>query len=372
MPCRPTLARRAVRGLRHRTGGRAGVGGRPRAVRAQHQRHRRPLGDDAARSRILRRRGGIGRGAAGPPARGTLHDSCATPVGSCEVGDASGLPDPVDSARAAMDSAALERVGHRRLSRSATHPARGRRSVAGAEPIELCEIMPDLCKGMVYGGLSKIQYVPPSTNANGITGVQPLHTCAGPAGHDRRVGIRRDPAADVDVLIGTDVATVVSWSDTAIVITVPAGATSGCVGFRNRTLENQRFEAMWRTRRRSPRSPRASTASASTRPVPGGRFHRAIEDAVHGWKLPARRPAGCGLIPGQQPAISQRDAGDPADADLERLEHGERPHPPDRHRRSVHRPDPAPSRDPSARAVHRDASPPPRRTSSRRPTAAEA
>jgi IPT/TIG domain len=111
-------------------------------------------------------------------------------------------------------------------------------------PPDLCALVPDLCKGMVYGGLSRLQYVPVAAYATGITGIQPSSACIGRWVTIQGSGFGASQPPDVDVVIGTSVASVVSWSDTAIVIIVPAGAKSGCVGFVNRTLENQRLNAM--------------------------------------------------------------------------------------------------------------------------------
>lgn len=112
------------------------------------------------------------------------------------------------------------------------------------QPPDLCALMPELCKGMVYGGLSKLQYVPAAAYATGITGIQPTSACIGRWVTIQGSGFGASQPPDVDVVIGTTVATVQSWSDTAIVIIVPAAAKSGCVGFINRTLEAQRLNAM--------------------------------------------------------------------------------------------------------------------------------
>jgi hypothetical protein len=108
---------------------------------------------------------------------------------------------------------------------------------------DLCGLIKDACKFLVIGGISGLTHVPgSSTYATGITSLSPSTACYG-----NQVTINGSfPAtkpADVEVIIGTVVAPVVSWSDIAIVITVPQGTASGCVAFRNKTLEALRADA---------------------------------------------------------------------------------------------------------------------------------
>jgi hypothetical protein len=113
----------------------------------------------------------------------------------------------------------------------------------GAPP-EICDLVEDLCRWLVVGGVSSLVAVPgPSTYIDGITGIAPKTACQNAQVTISGSGFGTTQPADVDVVIGSTVAPVVSWSDKAIVITVPAGAGSGCIAFRNRTLEAQRVDA---------------------------------------------------------------------------------------------------------------------------------
>jgi hypothetical protein len=105
-----------------------------------------------------------------------------------------------------------------------------------------CDFIRTVCRRLVMGGLSRLRPWKPSvsTYATGITSISPTSACQGEniTIHGSGFGTAKPP--DVNVLIGDKVATVVSWSDSAIVVTVPAGTKSGCVGFRNETTEAER------------------------------------------------------------------------------------------------------------------------------------
>lgn len=111
---------------------------------------------------------------------------------------------------------------------------------------DLCGLIKDACRFLVVGGISDLTHVPgPSTYTTGIASVSPAAACYGDEVAINGSGFGPSQPADVDVIIGTVVAPVVSWSATGtkIVIEVPVGAASGCVAFRNRTLEALRAEA---------------------------------------------------------------------------------------------------------------------------------
>ena len=101
-----------------------------------------------------------------------------------------------------------------------------------------CELMLDICRHLVLGGARGLRpnRLPTSTYATGITSISPVTACVGETItlHGSFPATR---PADVIVMIGGLPATIVSWSATAIVIRVPSGATSGCVGFRNERVE---------------------------------------------------------------------------------------------------------------------------------------
>ncbi len=109
-------------------------------------------------------------------------------------------------------------------------------------PSDFCELVQDACRTMVLGGAASITMpLPVSTYADGIRWIMPATACAGETItiHGSGFGVSRPE--NVNVIIGGMVAEVVSWSDTEIVIKVPGGAASGCVGFRNQTIEGGRF-----------------------------------------------------------------------------------------------------------------------------------
>ena len=111
-------------------------------------------------------------------------------------------------------------------------------------PRDLCGLIKDACKFLVIGGISGLTHVPgPSTYTTGIASIAPARACFGDQVTISGSGFGATQPADVEVIIGTAVAPIVSWSDTKIVITVPPGTTSGCVAFRNRTLEALRLQA---------------------------------------------------------------------------------------------------------------------------------
>lgn len=107
-------------------------------------------------------------------------------------------------------------------------------------PSDFCEDVEELCRELVAEGLSGPP-LPTSTYATGITSVSAAN-CTGTIATVTITGSGFGVAqpADVNVLVWDVVAQVVSWSDTQIVVTVPADTTSGCVGFRNETIEAQR------------------------------------------------------------------------------------------------------------------------------------
>jgi hypothetical protein len=96
----------------------------------------------------------------------------------------------------------------------------------------------DLCRRLVLAGsrLLKPGPLPVSTNANGITSIEPPSACV-----DAQIAIVGSFAPtqppNVTVLLDSTPLTVVSWSSTRIIVIVPANAKAGCIGFRNETTE---------------------------------------------------------------------------------------------------------------------------------------
>jgi hypothetical protein len=107
---------------------------------------------------------------------------------------------------------------------------------------DLCGLVKDVCRQLVFGGVREFKVVPTPTYVDGISSISPTAACAG----DRVTlngSFSTAQPAGVKVLIGTTPATVVSWSSTAIMIEVPPAASSGCVGFVNTALAGQALQA---------------------------------------------------------------------------------------------------------------------------------
>ena len=98
----------------------------------------------------------------------------------------------------------------------------------------------DACRRAVLIGSRRIRPLPISTYADGITSISPPSACEGQSIDINGAGFGPSRPADVYVFIGSTNALVTSWSDSRITVTVPVGATSGCVGFRNETIDAER------------------------------------------------------------------------------------------------------------------------------------
>lgn len=113
-------------------------------------------------------------------------------------------------------------------------------------PDDPCEMLQETCRmtliGWVVGG--GLDLLPSSTNADRITSLDSASSCAGSTITILGSGFGPTQPSDTEVLIGSRVVTVVSWSDTAVVIMIPEGANSGCVGFRSKATEAERRRLM--------------------------------------------------------------------------------------------------------------------------------
>jgi hypothetical protein len=98
------------------------------------------------------------------------------------------------------------------------------------------------CRRAIMSGKRRIRPLPVSTHANGITSISPSTVCAGHPIDINGSGFGAAKPADITVVIGTRTIQVDAWSDNRITITVPVGSTSGCVGFRNETIEAERLQ----------------------------------------------------------------------------------------------------------------------------------
>lgn len=146
----------------------------------------------------------------------------------------------------------------------------------GQGGVDADEWLDDLLRGHFVGkvpvGVGVFTPQPPDVRADTISSLIPNPACPGELFTIHGAGFGASQPSDVDVVLdcpglffGGMVLDVLSWSDTAIVVRVPAGALSGCVGFRNRILEAQRARmAGTDGRLRHPEhGPRASGASAA-------------------------------------------------------------------------------------------------------------
>jgi hypothetical protein len=105
---------------------------------------------------------------------------------------------------------------------------------------DFCEQAGDLCRELIAEGLMGAP-LPTSVWADTITSVDPAE-CDGDFArvriHGSGFGSAQPP--NVVVLVDFEVAEVESWSDTEIVIRIPADMPSGCIGFRDEVIEAQR------------------------------------------------------------------------------------------------------------------------------------
>lgn len=114
----------------------------------------------------------------------------------------------------------------------------------GWEPGDLtpdfCGQVFDTCRFVPFGGASSLGNLPVSTYQTGITSVSPNTVCPLETLTISGSGFGSTQPANVNVVIGSVVAQVVSWSPTSIVVTVPPGTYEGCVAFRDESIETQR------------------------------------------------------------------------------------------------------------------------------------
>jgi hypothetical protein len=114
----------------------------------------------------------------------------------------------------------------------------------------MVNFMNDLCVRMMRAGARGLLNppVPSSTWADGIQGLSPELVCANEQLHIVGTGFGSTQPPQVVVLIGDVPVTVLSWSNSEIVVVVPPGTRSGCVGFRNESLEAQRRNQLGKNR----------------------------------------------------------------------------------------------------------------------------
>jgi IPT/TIG domain len=113
-------------------------------------------------------------------------------------------------------------------------------------PLDLCALLEDACRDLVMDG---IRLLPTSTNANGIVSISPSSACVGENVIIRGSGFGNTRPTNVNVLIGDRVVNVVNWSDDSITISIPANTKSGCIGFRDEEIEEDRLHIIQENQR---------------------------------------------------------------------------------------------------------------------------
>jgi hypothetical protein len=127
------------------------------------------------------------------------------------------------------------------------HPGLDLPPLGGRGGFDFCRLVKEACKWMVFGGISGFRHVPVSTYLDDIGSLSPTAACVGDAVTISPTPGKSFPASrppGVQVLVGTTAVPIDSWSASAIVIRIPQGCRSGCVGFIDVAAESVRLDAM--------------------------------------------------------------------------------------------------------------------------------
>ena len=122
---------------------------------------------------------------------------------------------------------------------------------SGVGRFDPCALLHDACRRALRAAARGLrpEGLPTSTWATGITGLSPQWACAGQLVTIEGNGFGATQPSDVTVLFGALPAVVSSWSDTEIIVRVPAGVGPCCVGFRSAMREAARRAAYHRGQR---------------------------------------------------------------------------------------------------------------------------
>jgi len=138
-------------------------------------------------------------------------------------------------------------------------------------PRDDCELVRDVCRTLILGGAARLVLpLPSAAHARGITSISPNSGCPGEALTIHGSGFGARQPSDVEVRVSGLTARVDSWSDTEIRVRVPTDAGPGCVGFFNRSIEEQRRQLS--EQNRSAREEIAEGLSCFGRGVPTRSF----------------------------------------------------------------------------------------------------
>lgn len=108
---------------------------------------------------------------------------------------------------------------------------------------EKCDLIREYCKDLIRGSAKGFRLLPDSIVSANIENIRATNNnaCVGDLVTIEGSGFGASQE-DFEVVFGIQVAQVVSWSDTEIIVRIPPNA-SGCIGIRNEKLEEQRREA---------------------------------------------------------------------------------------------------------------------------------
>ena len=109
---------------------------------------------------------------------------------------------------------------------------------------DLCALRDEECRSAVMDALNQRRWLPTSAHADGIISLSPNPACPPAEVTIYGSGFGAQQPADLDVVLGGNAVSVVSWSDTEIKVTIPVGAVSGPVGFVGRAAEALRVDGI--------------------------------------------------------------------------------------------------------------------------------
>ncbi len=108
---------------------------------------------------------------------------------------------------------------------------------------ENCNPLREYCNDFLRGAGRSVRRVPASVSVENIDSISPSQICRGDIATINGSGFGQSQG-NFKVVFGTTEAEVISWSDTKIVVRVPAGISGQfCVGIRNEERENSRRDA---------------------------------------------------------------------------------------------------------------------------------
>jgi hypothetical protein len=107
-------------------------------------------------------------------------------------------------------------------------------------PFDPCDALEFWCRDVIMDATLPLPLLPDPISVGGIAGISPRSACAGETLTIHGENFGSEQPDNTVVVIGEQEAEIISWSDTEVVVRVPEGATSGCVGFRDNDLNSER------------------------------------------------------------------------------------------------------------------------------------